>query len=170
MRPRSLFEDPTAAARSLMTQETARSLANRVLGMAKADSTRLVISSDWSGNSRFAGGEITTSGEISDNTVTVISTVGKRRASSSTNILDDAAMRRTVDLSERLARLSPEDPEIMPELGTQTYQPVNGYIERTADLGPEARAAAVTEVLQSAATVGKPAGEVFVAGFLEANA
>jgi len=170
MRPRSLFEDPTAAARSLMTQETARSLANRVLGMAKADSTRLVISSDWSGNSRFAGGEITTSGEISDNTVTVISTVGKRRASSSTNILDDAAMRRTVDLSERLARLSPEDPEIMPELGTQTYQPVNGYIERTADLGPEARAAAVTKVLQSAATVGKPAGEVFVAGFLEANA
>ncbi|HVF41199.1 MAG TPA: TldD/PmbA family protein [Gemmatimonadaceae bacterium] len=170
MRPRSLFEPATVAARSLMTQDSARALGQRILGLAKADSTRVVISSDWSGNSRFAGGEITTSGEINDNTVTVISTVGKRRASSSTNVLDDASLRRTVDLSERLARLSPEDPELMPDLGPQTYTPVNSYIDRTADLGPEARAAAVAKVLQSAATVGKPAGDVFVAGFLEANA
>ena len=58
VRPRSLFE-PTAAD-NLLTPDQARALAQRVLAMAKADETRVGISSDWSGNTRFAGGEITT--------------------------------------------------------------------------------------------------------------
>ncbi len=102
--------------------------------------------------------------------MTVTSTIGKRRASASTNILDDASLKRTVDLAERLAKLSPEDPEIMPELGPQSYIPVSGFIERTADLGPEARAAAVGRVVSSAVAAGRPAGDVFVAGYLEAEA
>jgi predicted Zn-dependent protease len=70
----------------------------------------------------------------------------------------------------QLARLSPEDPELMPELGPQTYQSINAYVESTADLDPEARASAVRRTMTAAATVGKPAGEIFTAGFLEANA
>ena len=54
-------------------------------------------------------------------TVTVTVAIGKRQASASTNVLDDASLKRTVDLATRLARLSPEDPELMPELGPQTY-------------------------------------------------
>ena len=75
--PRSLF---TTVAPPLLSREQAKALADRVLGMAKADETRVSISSDWSGNTRFAGGEITTSGGVTDTTVTVTSTVGKRRA------------------------------------------------------------------------------------------
>src|SRR5688500_6473077 len=127
--PRSLF---TAWAPPLLTRDQAKAIADKVLSFAKADETRVSIASDWSGNTRFAGGEITTSGGITDTTVSVVSTVGKRRASVSTNILDDAALRRTVDISERLARLAPEDPEIMPELGPQTYSNVAAYIEATA--------------------------------------
>ena len=133
MAPRSLF---SSYAPPLLTRDQAKAIADKVLSFAKADETRVSISSDWSGNTRFAGGEITTSGGITDTTVSVVSTVGKRRASVSTNILDDAALRHTVDLSERLAKLAPEDPEIMPELGQQTYATVNSYFEDTADLGP----------------------------------
>ena len=168
-RPRSLFSS-TAAAESLLTAEQAKTLADRVLGMAKADETRVSINNDWSGNTRFAGGEITTSGESTDTTVTVVSTIGKRRASASTNVLEDASLRRTVDLAERLAKLSPEDPEIMPELSTQTYSPVRGFIDTTANLGGDARAAAAKRVIDRAAETGKAAGDVFVAGYLEANA
>ena len=165
--PRSLF---SAYAAPLLSRAEAKAIADKVLSFAKADETRVVISSDWSGNTRFAGGEITTSGGITDTTLSVISTVGKRRASVSSNVFDDAALRRTVDLAERLAKLAPEDPEIMPELTSQTYSPVDSYIEATVDLGPETRASAVKRVIQRAGEVGKAAGDVFVAGFLEAHA
>ena len=58
----------------------------------------------------------------------------------------------------------------MPELGPQNYSSVSSYIDATADLGPETRAAAAKRVIQRAGEVGKSAGDVFVAGFLEANA
>jgi predicted Zn-dependent protease len=168
---RSLYDRrSTLAAAALLSREDAKALADRVLAMGKGDETRVNISSEWSGNTRFAGGEITTSGEATDSSVTITSTIGKRRASATTNILDDASLRRTVDLAERLAKLAPEDPETMPELGPQTYSPVRSYIERTADLGPETRAGAARRVIDGASAAGKAAGDVFVAGFLEANA
>jgi predicted Zn-dependent protease len=102
--------------------------------------------------------------------VTVTATVGRRRASASTNILDDASLKRTADLAAQLARLSPEDPELMPELGPQTYAAIGAFVDRTADLNAEARATAVKRVVDSALAAGKPAGDVFVAGFLDAGA
>jgi len=170
MKPRSLFDRAaTAAPASLLARDQAKALADRVLAMGKADEMRINISSDWSGNTRFAVGEITTSGEVTDASVTITSTIGKRRASATTNVLEDASLRRTVDLAERLARLAPDDPELMPEMGPQTYSPVSGYIERTADLGPESRAAATRRVIERAGEAGK-AADVSVAGYLEANA
>jgi predicted Zn-dependent protease len=168
VRPRSLFS--SAAAENLLTAAQAKAIADRVLGMSKADETRVSISSEWGGNTRFAGGEITTSGETTDTTISIVSTIGKRRASASTNVLDDASLRRTVDLAERLAKLSPEDPEIMTELGPQTYSPVAGFIDATAQLEAEARATASKRLIDRAAEAGRAAGDVFVAGFLEANA
>ena len=72
-----------------------------------ADATRVTIVSSRGGNTRFADASITTSGGIEDTSVTVTATVGRRRASATTNVLDDASLRRTVDLAARLARLSP---------------------------------------------------------------
>jgi len=164
--PKSLY----ALDAEFLSEEQARALAQRVLSFAKADETRVNITSGWSGNTRFAGNEITTSGATTNTLVTVTSTIGKRRASSSTNILDDASLQRTVDLAERLAKLSPEDPEAMPELGQQTYAPVNGYFERTAGLTPEVRAGAAKRTIDTAEALGADAGKLFVAGFLQANA
>ena len=157
-----------------LSREQAQALAKRVLGFSKADEARVNISSGWSGNTRFAANEITTAGGTTDTTVTITSTFGRRRAAAQTNVLDDAALRRAVELSERLARLAPEDPEIMPELGPQEYVTVaNAYAAKTADLTPEARALAVKRVLDGAATPGVAGVDpksLFVAGFLEASA
>jgi len=38
--------------------------------------------------------------DVTDTQVTVTSTLGKRRASSTTNILDDESLKRTVDLAD----------------------------------------------------------------------
>ena len=164
---KSLFQRADAP---FLTRDQAKALMDRVLGMSKADETRVNMTTGWSGNTRFAGAEITTSGGVTDTSLTVISTIGRRRASATTNVLDDASLRRTVDLAERLARLSPEDPELMPELGPQQYVTVNAYIDRTAALAPEARAEAVKRVVDTARETGRAAGDMFVAGFLEANA
>jgi predicted Zn-dependent protease len=164
---KSLYQ---AADAPFLTRDQAKALTDRVLGMAKADETRVSLNTGWSGNTRFAGAEITTSGGITDTSLTVTATVGRRRASATTNVLDDASLRRTVDLAERLARLSPEDPELMPELGPQQYLTVNGYLNTTAALAPEARAEAVKRVVDTARETGKAAGDMFVAGYLEANA
>ena len=156
---------------SLLTREQAKALADRALSFSTAaDETRVNISSEWSGNTRFADGNITTSGGATDTTVTVTVTVGKRRASASTNVLDDASLKRVVDLAAQLARLSPEDPELMPEQGPQTYAAVNAFIERTADLNPEERSSAVKRAVEAATAAGKAAGAIFTAGYLEANA
>jgi predicted Zn-dependent protease len=147
-----------------MTRDEARALAERVLSFSKADQTRVNITSAWAGNTRFADASITTSGGVTDVEVTVTATIGRKRASAKTNVLDDAGLRRTVDLAAQLARLSPDDPELMPELGSQNYATVNAYIEDTANLNPIARAGAVQRAIQ--ATGG---GKIFSAGFLEAN-
>jgi predicted Zn-dependent protease len=144
-------------------------LARRVLSFSTADEARVVIRSAWTGQTRFAGGEITTSGSSTDQVVTVTSTIGRRRASASTNVTDDASLQRTVEAAERLARLSPEDPELMPELGPQEYVAVQAYDARTAQLNAEQRAEAVSRLIETARAV-DPKQDLFVAGFLQANA
>jgi len=161
---------PAAGGGTLLSSEQARALADRVLKLSTADETRVNITSEWSGNTRFADSSITTSGGITNVTVRVTATVGRRRASATTNVLDDQSLKRTVDLAISLARLSPEDPELMPELGPQTYPSIRGFVERTADLDPEVRNAAVKRAVDAATAAGKPAGAVFTAGFIEANA
>jgi len=149
-----------------MTRDEAKALADRVLALAKGvDQARVNITSSWSGNTRFADASISTSGGITDVTVEVTVTIGRRRASASTNVLDDASLRRTVDLAAQLARLSPDDPELMPELGPQQHVIVNAYIEDTANLTPAARAGAVRRTIDGAG-----GGQIFSAGFLDASA
>ena len=112
--PRSLLQGQNPP---FLTREQAKALADRVLAMSKADETRVNLDSGWNGNTRFAGAEITTSGGITDTSLTVTATVGRRRASATTNVLDDESLRRTVDFAERLARLAPEDADVMQEVG-----------------------------------------------------
>ncbi len=164
--PRSLYEPDDAA----LSRDAARALADRVLAMAKGDETRVDIRSGWTGNTRFARAEITTSGGTTDTSLSVTTTIGRRRASATTNVLDDDGLHRAVDLAERLTRLSPEDPELMPELGAQSYAAVNGYFDSTAGLSPEVRATAARQVIDAARETGQSLGDMFVAGFLDAGA
>jgi len=102
--------------------------------------------------------------------VTVTATIGRRRASATTNILEDASLKRTVDQAVELARLAPEDPELMPELGPQTYSNISAFVERTANLDAETRSTAVRRAIEAANSAGKAAGQIFTAGFLDYNA
>ena len=49
------------------------------------------------------------------------------------DLYSDESLARVVAESERLARLSPDDPEWLPVLGPQRYLPVEGYFDATAN-------------------------------------
>lgn len=129
----------------------ARELARRALAMSRADEARVNLTSGADGNTRFAVNRITTSGETQNASLTVTSAFGRRLGSATTNRFDDGSLRQVVEMSERLARLAPEDPEYLGELGPQ--EPVDTpvpWFEATAGLDAETRAAAVGEVTRRA--------------------
>ena len=148
-----------------LAEAEARDLARRVLELSGADEARVNIESGRETNTRFAGNQITTSGDVSNASVTVRSAFGRRVGTATTNRLDDASLRRAVETSERLARLSPEDPEYLGQLGPQTYPTADPWFESTASLSDEQRAAASRVVADAARRRG-----LVATGFLPASA
>jgi predicted Zn-dependent protease len=130
----------------LLTRGQCEAIAKKVLSFATADETRVTIGSQTDGNMRFAVNQASTSGDNYDHIVNVRSAFGKRAASSTTNSLDDASLRSAVERAEQLARLSPEDPEAMPELGPQTYTESAEWSDATASLDAAGRARMVSEI------------------------
>jgi predicted Zn-dependent protease len=128
------------------SREEAEALARRVLALSTADDARVNITSGTRGNTRFARNQISTAGDAYDATLTVTSAFGKKVAAATTNRFDDESLRQVVNTSERLARLVPEDPEYLGELGTQQYGQSAAFFESTAGLTPEQRAAAVNAI------------------------
>jgi predicted Zn-dependent protease len=148
-----------------LSREESEAIAKRVLGFATADETRVTISSGGQGNTRFAVNQISTAGDNYDARVTVRATFGKRSGSSSTNRLDDESLRRTVQMAEQLARLAPEDPEAMPELGPQQYEAGDAWRDGTAALDPTGRASAVRAITEPSRGAG-----LISTGYLEHEA
>ncbi|MBX7117866.1 MAG: TldD/PmbA family protein [Gemmatimonadaceae bacterium] len=134
--------------------------------MSKADSINVSIGTGYTANVRFADNQMSTAGSTVDAGVAVQSAFGAKHAVVTTNDLSDAALRRAVEESERLARLAPEDPESMPDLEAQRYVDVKGYIDTTANIGAEERARAALTALAPA----RRAGDIKAAGFLVTNA
>lgn len=128
------------------SREEAEALARRVLSFSTADDARVNLTSGVSGNTRFAVNQVSTAGDVTNASVVVTSSFGKRVASATTNRFDDESLRQVVTTSERLARLVPEDPEYLGQLGAQQYPARQGFFESTAALGPEERARAVAAI------------------------
>ena len=109
-------DEPT---RHGLSEDEARDLTDRTLRLSEAESVRVSVDSGRRAFVRCADNRITTAGGSTDVTVTIASAFGKKVASSTTNRLDDRALTEAVRKSEALARLAPENPEYMDELGEQ---------------------------------------------------
>lgn len=160
MAPHSLF----AIARHLSRAEC-EAIAKQVLSFSTADECRVTVDSGTRQNSRFAVNQISTAGDNYNVSVNIRSVFGRKVANVSVNRLDDAALRAAVRNSERIARLAPDDPELMPELGPQTYQDPIVWSDSTASLEPSARADAVRAITEPARAAG-----LISTGYLEAQA
>jgi predicted Zn-dependent protease len=165
--PKSLFENaanvPDGA---VLSRDEAKSLIDRVLKMSKAESVQVNIGGGYTANVRFADNQMSTAGGITDFTVVIQSSFGKKHAVVTTNNISDEALQRAVKQSEDLARLAPDDPEAMPALPAQQYQDVNAFFDSVANLGPADRAKAALTALEPA----RKDGGLATAGFIITNA
>jgi predicted Zn-dependent protease len=149
-----------------MPRERAQELVEKIIKMSKADGITVTIDSGYQADMRFAANQVSTSGGVTRSQIVVDSAFGKRHAAATTNDISDESLRRVVEQSENLAKLSPEDPETMPPLPAQTYAPVNGFFDSTADVTPEERARAALTALEPA----RRANDLKAAGFIIVNA
>ena len=164
--PKRLLVPSIAADDAILSREQAQSIIQRALGWSKADAARVNVSSSHEGNVRFAANQMSTSGAVENATVAIMSAFGPKHAVVSTNDFSDEGLRRAVAQSEALARLAPDDPESLPELGAQQYPAVDAWSPRTAAVTPADRAAASMTALEPA----RRAGDLQAAGFLVTTA
>src|SRR5688500_862474 len=164
--PKRLLESTNVPDGAVLSRDEAKSLVERVVKMSKADSIQVNIGGGYSANVRFADNQLSTAGGITNFTVVIQSSFGKKHAVVTTNDTSDEALRRSVKQSEDLAKLAPDDPEAMPALPPQQYRDVNAYFVSVANLTPGDRAKASLTALEPA----RQAGDLATAGFLVTNA
>ncbi|HWN24250.1 MAG TPA: hypothetical protein VNN16_04005, partial [Candidatus Sulfotelmatobacter sp.] len=142
-----------------------KQLSDKILGFAKADNTRVNITSGVNSFTRTAMNRVTTAGETNNVSVRITSVFGKHVAALDTNRLDDASLQRAVRDAEALAKIAPENPEYIPELGAQKYLDVDGYYASTGNLTTESRAQAATLGVRAANSE-----KLVAAGFIDVSA
>ena len=149
-----------------MTRDEAQRIVESAIRMSRADGVQVNVGSNVTGNTRFAANQLTTSGIIEGSFFAVESFFGNKHAVVTTDDLSESSIRRAVEQSERLAKLAPDDPEVMPPLPPQQYTAINAYHDATANATPEDRARAALTALEPA----RRSGNLNAAGFIVTGA
>src|SRR5688500_11001267 len=149
-----------------MSREEAQTIIEKAKKLSKADEVIVNVGGGYQADVRFAANQMSTAGGVWNSNMSVTSVFGKKHATAVTNDLSDESLKRVVEQSETLTKLSPDDPEWLEGLGPQTYLPVTRYFESTANLTPEDRARAALTALAPA----RKAGDLQAAGFIVVNA
>ncbi len=146
----------------ILTETEAKALLERVLKYSKADECTVNISGEIKGNIRYALNEVSTSGSLINKNLAVQSAFGKKVGIATIDEFDEASLEKVVRRAEELAKLAPENPEHMEELGPQKFIKSNAFFESTSKINAAARAEAVAKSLAVTDKSGLTA-----AGFLE---
>lgn len=132
---------------AILSSSEAGALLQKVLSFSKADEMEASLRGGRSAYTRFGVSSASTSGDTDDLELAVNAHFGKRSGVATTNTLDDAGLERVVRAAEEIARLRPEDPEMMPFLEKQKYATIEtAFDEATyrADAQQRARGVAAT--------------------------
>ncbi len=143
----------------MLTRDQSRELFARVTRHSHADETEVILTAGAHALTRFANNTIHQNVAEESAALSVRVVMGGRTARASTNKLDDASIRRTVEAAEALARVQEPDSDLLPmvtaaEAGAASPAS-NGapsrYFDQTAAITPEDRAQAVRRIVDVAA-------------------
>ena len=133
---------------AILSKEEAQTLLKKALSYSKAEECEVSLNGSDAGNIRYARNAVSTAGDISQLTLAVSSSYGKKTGTATIDEFDDASLAKCVLRSEELAQLAPENPEHMPLLEPQTYPDSITYVPATAAITPDTRAEAVGKSIQ----------------------
>ena len=149
----------------LLTEQEAKQITDKILSFVKADDAQVSIRSVKQSHLRFAANAFLTSGNTVERSVNITVWMKGKRGSSSTTDFDEASLKAMVEEAEKIAAISPVDPQYLPTLGKQKYRVSNGYAEATANISLDARAKKIGGILKESIK-----DNVISAGFHEAQA
>jgi len=132
----------------ILSREEAQQLLKKVLSYSRAEGCEVNLSGSAQGNLRYARNTATTAGSVSDQNLVISSNYGLKQGTATINEFDETSLQKVVRRSENLAKLAPENPEFMPNLGPQKYEEVNAYFESTAGITPQYRAQAAAHSIE----------------------
>ncbi|HEX4461660.1 MAG TPA: metallopeptidase TldD-related protein [Polyangia bacterium] len=107
-----------------LDEERARAAVKAAFDAVDAAEVRVNIEALERGFLRWAGNGATTAGKVSDVSVNVSCAVGMKHADVSVNGLDSGTIAAAARRALELARLAPDDPELMPSLGAAKFADV----------------------------------------------
>jgi predicted Zn-dependent protease len=134
----------------ILDEAQVRQIIERAISFSSADEVRVNLRGGREGNTRFALNTVTTCGDVESLHVAVTACFGRRRAAATASQVDDDSLRRVVRAAEELARVAPEDPEHVGELGPQEYLTSNAWADGTAEATPALRARAALGAVEAA--------------------
>ncbi len=111
----------------IFSKEEAQALLKKVIAFSKADECEANILGEERGNLRYARNEVSTSGSLINQNLSVQSAFGKKVGVATIDEFSDESIERCVRRSEELAQLAPENPEYVSVLEPQTYGKSNGF-------------------------------------------
>ena len=145
---------------AIYTKEEARKILEKALSFSTADACEINISGSESGNIRYARNTVSTSGHRSNQELVVQCNYGQKVGTATIDEFDDVSLKKVVERAQELAKLSPENPELMGPLGPQEYDEGIEYSDATAKITPEFRTKVAESSINPAA-----AKDVTSAGF-----
>ncbi len=136
-----------------------------VLSISPAEETEVVVTGEEEALTRFAENEIHQNVTRTNAVLTVRAFLGKRMAEAVTNRLDEGALREAVQRAVEAAKQMPEDENLLPRLGPQTYAPVNAVDEAVLGITPKERAELIREIVGRCQAHGTTAAGALTNGF-----
>lgn len=131
----------------MMTPDEALSLVEKIIQLSQAEGVFVSIDAKESALSRFSDNQIIQNLNRSQVKVTITSYDGKRSASAATTELNTTAIQETLERSQNLAQVAPEDPEWVSLLPPQVYESRSpAYDEATVNFSPQQRGELIQQV------------------------
>jgi predicted Zn-dependent protease len=146
----------------MLTKEQARKLTERALSFSTFPECEISVNSSENAFIRFARNDVTTSGFTVEQAMSISSIRDGRTGSTRVDEFDDDALREAVRRTERLASISPPNPERVPPLDPQKYPEIENYADATAGARNQAMIPHIRAIVEAA-----KANNLVAAGFFE---
>ncbi|HEX5647434.1 MAG TPA: TldD/PmbA family protein [Nitrospira sp.] len=123
----------------MTSREEFRFLADLVLTRSSGDQTMVTLHDQHAGTTRFANNQVVQNVDTRRGTLTVTVAFGRRRGTASTTDFTAGSVQDALMRAERIARVSPDDPEYLPPPEPQPFAARETARPETVAAGPARR-------------------------------